>query len=150
MAGLLIVHHSPSPHLRSLLHAVTRGAQDPEIVGVDVVVREALEATADEVLDADGYLLGTPANLGYMSGALKHFFDTTYNECLEQTDGRPWGMWVHGGSDTAGARLAVERIVTGLRWRAAAETVEIVGSTGDELHRCYELGATIAATLMAE
>jgi multimeric flavodoxin WrbA len=27
------------------------------------------------MLEADGYLLGSPANLGYMSGALKHYLD---------------------------------------------------------------------------
>jgi NAD(P)H-dependent FMN reductase len=39
-----------------------------------VVIRPALTAAAADVLAADGYLLGTPANIGYMSGALKHFF----------------------------------------------------------------------------
>ncbi|MGZ4717807.1 MAG: flavodoxin family protein, partial [Acidimicrobiales bacterium] len=78
MSTLLIVHHTPSPSTHALLDAVRAGATDPQIVGVEVVVRAALEATASDVLAADGYLLGTPANLGYMSGALKHFFDQIY------------------------------------------------------------------------
>ena len=69
---LLIVHHTPSPATRELLEAVLAGANDPDIEGVEVVARPALAATVPDVLDADGYLFGTPANLGYMSGALKH------------------------------------------------------------------------------
>jgi multimeric flavodoxin WrbA len=73
-----------------------------------------LGATAIDVLGADGYLLGTPANLGYMSGALKHFLDQIYYPCLEATVRRPYGLYVHGDSDTAGAVRAVEAITRGL------------------------------------
>ncbi|MCP4434854.1 MAG: flavodoxin family protein [Actinomycetia bacterium] len=149
MTRLLVVHHSPTPHLRALAGAVLEGARHPDIAGVEVVERPALEAHERDVLDADGYLLGTPANLGYMSGALKHFFDTVYDACIDTTAGRPWGMWIHGSSDTAGARLGIERIVTGLQWRAASEPVELIGEEPGELDRCNELGSVLAATLGA-
>ena len=80
MARLLVVHHSPTHSVQELTDAVIAGANDDAIEGVEVVVRPALEATADDVLAADGYLLGTTANFGYMSGALKHFFDTIFLE----------------------------------------------------------------------
>jgi multimeric flavodoxin WrbA len=41
------------------------------------------------VLEADGYPLGTPANLGYMSRALKHFFDQIYYPCPEAARPNP-------------------------------------------------------------
>jgi hypothetical protein len=71
---LLVVHHTPSPATRELLEAVLSGGNDPEIEGVDVVVRPALAAVVPDMLNADGYLFGTTANLGYMSGALKQLF----------------------------------------------------------------------------
>lgn len=127
------------------------GAKDPSIEGVDVVVRPALAATAVDVLEADGYLLGTPANLGYMSGALKHFFDLVYYPCLDATARRPYGVYVHGNEDTAGALLAIEKIVTGLKWRRAAEPVTVMGQpTGEDLDACRELGAVLAAGLSLE
>ncbi len=75
MPTLLIVHHTPSPSMETMLEAVLVGATDDAIEGVDVVTRPALAASVVDVLTADAYLLGTPANIGYMSGALKHFFD---------------------------------------------------------------------------
>ena len=131
----------------SLTDAVLTGARHPDIDGVEVIVLPALEAGVEDVLQADGYLLGTPANLGYMSGALKHFFDTIYNDCLDTTAGRPFGFWLHGGTDTTGARLAVEKIVTGLGWRQVAPPLELIGHNDDETDRCAELGATVAANL---
>src|SRR5215471_13708581 len=110
-----------------MVEATTAGARDPAIEGVEVVVRPALHATASDVLDADGYLLGTPANLGYISGALKHFFDQIYYPCLDATVGRPFGAYVHGNNDTAGALKALEMITTGLRWRWAQPPLEVVG-----------------------
>jgi NAD(P)H-dependent FMN reductase len=145
---LLIVHHTPSPALHSLFEAVRSGASDPRIEGVDVVARPALGATAVDVLEADGYLLGTPANLGYMSGALKHFFDTIYYPCLGATVGRPYGVYVHGNDDTTGALAALDRIVTGLRWTAAQPPLSITGTPDRaDLDAAWELGAAVSAGL---
>src|SRR5689334_18567793 len=78
MSRLLVVHHSPTATMRSLTDAVLAGARDDALDGVEVVEREALSATADDVLDADGLVLGSTANFGYMAGALKHFFDRSF------------------------------------------------------------------------
>lgn len=146
---LLIVHHTPSPTCQAMLEAVLSGATAPEIEGVDVVRRPALSASASDVLDADAYLLGTPANIGYMSGALKHFFDQIYYPCLDATQGRPFGYYVHGGSDVTGAVRGIEAITTGLGWRPAAQPVTVTGELGKPgIEACWELGARLAATLM--
>jgi len=148
MPRLLIVHHTPSPAVHSLFEAVRSGATDPQIEGVEVVARPALAATAVDVLDADGYVLGTPANLGYMSGALKHFFDTVYYPCLDATVGRPYGVFVHGNDDTTGALRSIDKVVTGLRWTLAQAPVSVVGAPErDDLDACWELGAAVAAGL---
>ncbi|MFI6014169.1 flavodoxin family protein [Streptomyces sp. NPDC051243] len=149
MPTLLIVHHTPSPNCQAMLEAVISGATAPEIENVDVVRRPALSATAADVLDADAYLLGTPANLGYISGALKHFFDQVYYPCLDATRGRPFGYYVHGGSDVTGAVRAIDSITTGLAWRRAAQPVTVTGEPGkNDTEACWELGATLAAGLM--
>jgi multimeric flavodoxin WrbA len=148
MAKLLVVHHTPSPATHAMFEAVMAGAGDDAIEGVEVVARAALAATAVDVLGADGYVLGTPANIGYMSGALKHFFDTVYYPCLDETAGRPYALYVHGDNDATGAIRAVESIATGLRWRKAREPLAVTGRPGrDELDACWELGATVAAGL---
>ena len=145
---LLIVHHTPSPAVHAMLDAVVEGASDDRIEGVEVVLRPALAATAVDVLAADGYLLGTPANLGYMSGALKHFFDQVYYPCLDACAGRPFGLFVHANNDTEGTVRSVEKIVTGLRWRQAAAPVCVVGEPSrQDLDACWELGAAVAAGL---
>jgi len=149
MNRLLVVHHTSSPALHSMFSAVMEGATHDEIEGVEVLARAALEATAVDVLRADGYLLGTPANIGYMSGALKHFFDQIYYPCLESTVQRPYALYVHGNSDTTGALRAVESITSGLQWRQVQRPVEVVGTpTRADLELCRELGASVAAGLM--
>lgn len=146
---LLVVHHTPSPATRELLEAVLAGTHDPDIAGVEVCVRPALAATLPDMLDADGYLFGTTANFGYMSGALKHFFDTVYYPVLDHVAGRPYGLWVHGNNDTAGAVNAVDRIATGLALTKAADTLEVIGALDAAVREAaYELGGTLAAMLM--
>lgn len=148
MSSLLIVHHSPTPKLQSIADAVIAGANDDAIEGVDVVVRQALEATIDDVLAADGYILGTAANFGYISGALKHFFDITFNAVAEPTAKRPFSYWIHGGYDTTGAERAMESITTGLGWNLAFTPVVFTGDVTEErAAQATELGGTLAALL---
>lgn len=148
MARLLVVHHTPSPAMQAMLESALAGARTDEIEGVEVVVVPALTASAFDALAADGYLLGTSANFGYMSGALKHFFDGIYYPCLEATRRRPYGLYVHGASDTSGAVRAVEAITAGLSWRQARPPVCVTGQPSrDDLEDCAELGAVIAAEL---
>ena len=157
MATLLVVHHSPTTTVRALTDAVLAGAADDAIDGVDVVVRGALEATSEDVTAADAVLLGTTANFGYMSRALKHFFDSTFLDVggALGDDGsgapagggrKPFGLWVHGRYDTAGAVRSVLAITHALPWRQAAATLEVLGEVTDA-HReaAYDLGATLAA-----
>ncbi|WP_084960481.1 flavodoxin family protein [Thermoactinospora rubra] len=148
MSRLLIVHHTASPATHELFESVRKGATTDEIEGVEVVTRAALQATASDVFAADGIVLGTPANIGYMSGALKHFFDTVYYPCLEETRRLPYGLYVHGNNDATGAVRAVEAIAGGLGWEPAARPVVVIGAvTKADLEACWELGATLAATI---
>nr|WP_281358832.1 flavodoxin [Flexivirga aerilata] len=133
-----------------MLDAVLAGATLDEIEGVDVRVVEALSVTIDDFLDADGYLLGTPANFGYMSGAMKHAFDSTYDDTRGKVSRRPFSFWIHGRSDTTGARRSLESITTGLEWRLAAEPVEILRAPTDaQREALVELGGTLAALVAA-
>jgi multimeric flavodoxin WrbA len=148
---LLIIHHTPSPHTQEMFEAVVAGATDPEIQGVEVVRRPALTVSPVEMLEADGYLLGTPANLGYISGALKHAFDCAYYQLLDTTRGRPFGVYLHGNEGTEGAERGLAAITTGLGWAQVAETVVVMGKpTKADVDACWNLGATVAATLMGE
>ncbi len=149
MPRLLVVHHTTSPALQAMLEAVIAGARDPELEKIDVAVTPALAATVPDVLAADGFVLGTPANIGYMSGALKHFFDQVYYPCLTAKAGAPYGLYVHGASDTGGAVRAVKPIAAGLGWAEVVVPVEATGPVGKDIEgRCYELGATVAANLI--
>ncbi len=159
MARLLLVHHSPTPTLRALTDAVLAGTRDEAVTGVEVLERPALEASAEDVLGADGYLMVTPANFGYMSGALKHFFDSLFlqvggalgedGSAAGSSGGRkPFGLAVHGRYDTTGAVRSVLAITGALPWQQAAPVLEVLGDPDEEAHAAaYELGGTLAALL---
>ena len=116
---------------------------------MNVKVVEALDATIDDLTSADAILLGTSANFGYISGALKHFFDTTFREAQEVTKGLPFSYWIRGGFDTTGAENAMKTITTGYKWELAAEPVVFVGSLDDDISdRLVNLGGTMAAQIL--
>src|SRR3954469_9633014 len=117
--------------MQELLESALDGARDPALAelgeAVEVVTRPALTAGPVDALEADGYLLGTPANIGYISGALKNFFATVYFQCLESTPGRPFAAYVHGNLDQTGAVRAIEAITTGLQWQPVAPVLTLSG-----------------------
>ncbi len=147
---LLVIAHAPSPNTARLRDAVAEGARSPEIAGIAVTVLSPFDATPDQVLAADALILGTTENLGYMSGALKDFFDRCYYPCLERTQGRPYALYIRAGHDGTGTRRGVETIVTGLRWKAVQEPLLCRGAWDEAfVARAHELGMSMAAGLEA-
>ncbi|HEY6933437.1 MAG TPA: flavodoxin family protein [Marmoricola sp.] len=164
MARLLVIHHSPTRGVAALTEAALAGTRDDSIEGVQVVERRALDfatgaASHEDLLAADGYLIGTTANFGYMSGALKHVFDSTFlqiggaldasgggTESDGATRGRPFGLYVHGRYDTTGAVRSVLSIIGALGWKQGFDILEVMGDVTDgHRERAYELGGTLAA-----
>ncbi|MBW5802075.1 flavodoxin family protein [Halomonas elongata] len=150
MKRLLIVAHAPSDNTRRLRDAADRGARHPDVEGVEVITRPPLEAGPEDILACDAILLGTTENLGYMSGALKDFFDRSYYPVLEKQQGLPCALYIRAGRDGTGTRRAVESIVTGLGWRWVQEPLTLRGEWQDDFEaRVEELALTLAAGLEA-
>ncbi|GAB4394180.1 MAG: NAD(P)H-dependent oxidoreductase [Kiloniellaceae bacterium] len=147
---LLVVAHVPSENTRRLRDAVVAGARSEEIDGVDVIALTPFEAGPAEVLAADGIVLGTTENLGYMSGALKDFFDRTYYGVIERTEALPYALYIRAGHDGTGTRRAVESIATGLRWRQVQAPLICRGDWQESfVDDCRDLGLAMAAGLEA-
>ena len=140
--------HAPSENTLSLRRAAERGALSE--TGIDVRVVAPLQAGPDDVLAAQAVILGMPENLGYMSGALKDFFDRSYNPLLERTQGLPCAVYIRAGSDGTGTRRGIETILTGLRWKLVQEPLVCRGPWQPAfVDQVEELGAALAAGLSA-
>lgn len=147
---LLLIAHAPSPNLQHMCAALRAGAASPEIEDVETLCLAAFDVQPEDVWSAQGILLLTPENLGYMSGALKDFFDRCYYPCLERTQGLPYALCIRAGHDGAGAQRGVETIATGLRWRKTQEPLICQGEWRESfLDSCHTLGARMAAGLDA-
>lgn len=153
MARILLIHHSPTDSTQRIADAALSAAQIPELAELgdaELIEVAALEPDIDQVLSADAYVLGTTANFGYISGALKHFFDTVYDHVREPTAGRPFAYWIHGGYDTTGAERAMEAITTGLGWSLAQQPVVWTGAVEQEhLDEVREMTATVLAAALS-
>lgn len=147
---LLIVYHSQSGTTSKMADAVIAGAADPAVEGVDVRVREALDGTPEDLLWCDGFILGTPENFGYMSGALKVFLERSFYAVVDRIDGKPYALFVRAGNDGTGAITSVQRILSGLNVREVQPPLLIAGDFDEaRLEECRELGLTMAAGLEA-
>lgn len=148
--NLLIVYHSQSGSTSRMAEAVLEGACEPQAGAVAARLISALEASAADVLAADGLILGTPENFGYMSGALKDFLDRIYYPCLDKVAGKPYALFVRAGNDGSGAIESVTRIIAGLKLKAICDPVLMSGEFSEErLEDCRELGRLFAAGLDA-
>jgi multimeric flavodoxin WrbA len=146
-----VVHHSRTGSTWALCEkavVAARSVTDTASGPVELRVAGAFDTGPDDVLWANALLLATPAHFGYMSGALKDFFERIYYACLEKTVGLPYGLIVKGDTDIDGAVASVKKIATGLRWNLVLPPVTVVGDVTDsDLEGAGELGATLAAGL---
>ena len=131
MKTLLIVYHTGGVKTAQMAEAVERGARAAvsDTENVKVVVKRCAEAGPEDVLAADGLILGTPENFGYMSGMMKDFLERVFYPCEGKVNGRPYALFVGAGQDGSGAVSSVERIVTGLRLEKRAEALICVRET---------------------
>lgn len=145
---LLIVSHTPSDNTKNMRDAVLKGANQRDIERVETRCLSPFDTTPEDVLWSEAIILGTPENLGYMSGALKDFFDRIYYPCLEQTQGKPFAYYIRAGHDGTGTDRAIKSITTGLRWKLIQDPLICRGEfRQDFLTDCYELGFYLAASL---
>lgn len=137
-ANILLVHHSPTATLCSIrdiiVDEITTLASSFPDATLNITERPAIgegevsaEELVDELLAADVVIFGTTANFGYISGALKHYFDVTFAAAHEKTQAKPVSWWIRGGYDTTGAAKAMRSIVTGFGMTLAANPVEFTG-----------------------
>ncbi len=145
---LLVVGHTPSLNTRRLFEAVVEGASSAEIENVEVIASRPFDVQSNDVRAAQAVILGTTENLGYMSGALKDFFDRIYYPCLEHTEGMPYALYIRAGHDGTGTRRSIESITSGLGWRAVQEPLICRGDWQDAfVVQGQELGTAMAAGL---
>jgi multimeric flavodoxin WrbA len=158
MKSLLIVWHSRTGGARQMAEAAARAAAEEP--GVSTRLAPAETASAEDLLDADGYLFVAPENLAALSGAMKEFFDRTYYPVLDRIQGRPYAVMICAGSDGSGAARQIARIATGWRLRAIAEPLIVCTRAqtpeailaektlgAEALAPCAELGQALAAGL---
>ena len=147
---LLVVYHTQTGRTRALAEAVREGAADPVIEGVELRVLTAREADAESLLWAQGLLLGTPENFGYMSGGMKDFLDRTFYAVEGKLQPLPYAIFISAGNDGRGALRALRRIAGGYPFVEVQEPVIARGEVRDcHLQACRELGMALAAGLEA-
>jgi len=147
---LLIVANTPSTNTVHLAEQVVVGANTTDAENIRVFFRTPFEALPEDVLACDAIIMGTTENLGYMSGALKDFFDRIYYPCLEKKQGLPCALYIRAGQDGTGTRRAVESIVTGLKWSWIREPLLLKGDYQEDFAaQCRELGELVAVSLDA-
>lgn len=145
---LLIVYHSQSGKTAQLAEAVLKGAEDPQIAGVTCSLIKAAHAGPPALFAADAVIFGTPENFGYMSGAMKDFFDRSFYPCEGRLEGMPYALFVGAGNDGRGAVLAVQKIARGLALKEVQQPLVVnTDLTPEIIGACENLGTTLAAGL---
>ena len=148
MKNLLIIYHSQSGNTEQLAREVLAGCRQE--ADIQSRLLGAFDADLDDLRWADGLLFGTPENFGTMSGALKDFFDRTYNGALGKTDGLPYAVYIRAGMDGTGTKRSIKSITTGLRWREVQPPLILKGDWRAEfLSEANDLGMSLSAGLEA-
>ena len=142
--SILVIYHSQSGTMKLMAHRLARGAAKEK--NVAIILKKAVDANVDDLLNCDGLAIGSPEYFGTMAGMIKDFFDRTYQAAQNKTIGLPYIVFVCAGNDGRGALSQIERIAAGYKWEKVQEHIRIVGSpTEQDLVGLEELGQTLAA-----
>ncbi len=118
---ILVAYYSETGHTESMAKALAEGMAT--VAGVEVVLRSVDDVSEQEILQADGILVGTPVHWGSLSARVKDFLDKVGGllDTESHGEGRTGGAFCTGGAVSSGkelARLAILAAFLNLRFVA--------------------------------
>ena len=142
MANVLVVYYSLGGNTTAAANALAEGAS--QVAGTEVRVKDALQATVEDLLWCDAIAVGTPDYFSYMAGGLKDFFDRTYYPTQGQVTDKPCAIFVtHGGGGRAVE--SVKSICKSFKFKEVADAVLVKNAPdADAREKLAELGRALA------
>lgn len=129
-----------------MAHRVLQGAQ--QCAEVKIRFKKAFTADLQDLLWSDGIIIGSPENFGYMSGAIKNFFDRTYYPAQNKFVNKPYGIFISCENDGTGAVNNIQRIAKGYPLKQVIEPIICKGNVNpDALQECFDMGLAMATGL---
>lgn len=77
MNRLAIIYHSAHGHTAHIARRILEGAREVPDVEAHLIEAEDIGARPDDLVDFDGFILGSPTYFGGVSGPFKAFMDAT-------------------------------------------------------------------------
>jgi len=148
----LVVYDSKTGHTEMMASAVAEGAR--QIEGIDVVVKKVDETSNEDLLSADGIIVGSPTYYGQMSGKIKAFIDRSI-EIHGKLEGKVGGAFTSSGGIASGAETTILSIlqamlIHGMIVQGRARTQHYGAASVDspqekDIQICQELGKRVAS-----
>jgi len=152
MPKILVVYDSKTGHTEKMAFAVAEGAK--QVKGIDVMVKKASETSNEDLLNADGIIIGSPTYYGQMSAKVKKLFDKSV-KIHGQLEGKVGGAFTSSGGIASGAETTLLSIlqamlIHGMIIQGRAKTEHYgavsVGSPKDrDINSCRALGKRVAS-----
>ena len=145
---LLVVSNSRTGSTNKLCIEAVADLKNSNNSSIITYSADSLTASAKDVMQADAIILGSSENFGYMSGAMKVFFENIYYDVIEEKRGMPFGVIIKAGTSGIGAYNGIIKITNALGWKEAIEPLMVVGCLTDlHLDQARLFGSTLAAGL---
>jgi flavorubredoxin len=139
---VLIIYHSQSGNTAAMAKAISEGAS---AAGAKVVLKNAVDAKAEDILDCDIVAIGTPSYFGYMAGMVKDFFDRAWINIREKMVNKPYVTFGSKGGGGVQFLEGLERICDNMKMVKVFEAlVSTRKPTEADLTGCRELGKKLA------
>jgi NAD(P)H dehydrogenase (quinone) len=108
MTKILVVYDSRSGNTEKMALAVAEGAK--EVKRVDAIVKKASQTSVEDLISADGIIMGSPTYYGLMSGKLKTLIDESV-KVHGKLEGKVGAAFTSSGGVASGAETTLLSIL---------------------------------------
>lgn len=151
MVKILVLYDSVGGNTEKMARSVADGVAKVE--GVDLEIKKVDSADLEDLIRADGIILGSPTYYGQMSGKLKSFIDKSV-EIHGKLEGKAGGAFTSAGGSGGGAETTLLSIIQSMlihgmvvygRCDGEHYGAVSIGTPGEhETESCEELGMRIS------